>query len=100
MRPLNEIYNEKRQFVADLNKTMTVDGNIKSLTYARDFVSGEEIMLIRDGAATPFYINVTGNSLKAILTEASKFQLGLKPTGLIENRRAKVEFAKMFEGMV
>lgn len=97
MRPLNEIYNEKRQFVADLNKTLTIDSNIRSLHYARDFVTGEEVMLIKDGAATPFYILVTGNSLEAILSEANKFQLGLKPTGLVENRLARNEYAKMFE---
>ena len=99
MRPLNEIYNEKRQFVQDLNKTLTVDSNIRSLQYARDFVTGEEVMMIKDGALTPFYINVTGNSLQAILSEANKFQLGLKPTGLVENRGAKNVIAKMFEGV-
>lgn len=99
MRPLNEIYNEKRQFVEDLNKTLTIDSNIRSLQYARDFVTGEEVMLIKDGAATPFYILVTGNSLQAILSEANKFQLGLRPTGLVENRAARAEFAKMFEGV-
>ena len=98
MRPINEIYKEKKKFVADLNKTMTVDGNIESLTYARDFVTGDEIIMIRDGALTPYYINVTGNSLSAILSEANKFQLGLKPTGLIEDRMARKHYAKMFGG--
>ncbi len=99
MRPLNEIYNEKRQFVEDLNKTLTIDSNIRSLQYARDFVTGEEVMMIKDGTSTPYYILVTGNSLSAILSEANKFQLGLRPTGLVENRAARAEFAKMFEGV-
>lgn len=99
MRPLNEIYNEKRQFVEDLNKTLTIDSNIKCLVYVRDFVTGEEVMMIKDGALTPYYILVTGNSLEAILSEANKFQLGLKPTGLVENRHARIEIAKMFEGV-
>lgn len=99
MRPINEIYNEKRQFVEDLNKTMTASENIMGLKYARDFVSGTEVMMIRDGAATPHYINVTGNSLGAILSEASKFHLGIKPTGLVENRQARIALAKLFEGV-
>ena len=99
MRPLNEIYNEKREFVQNLNKTLTIDSNIKSLQYARDFVSGEEVLMIKDGTATPFYINVTGNSLQAILSEANKFQLGIKPTGLVENRMAKAALSKLFEGV-
>lgn len=99
MRPLNEIYNEKREFVQNLNKTLTIDSNIKSLQYARDFVSGEEVLMIKDGTATPFYINVTGNSLQAILSEANKFQLGIKPTGLVENRMARAALSKLFEGV-
>lgn len=99
MRPLNEIYNEKREFVQNLNKTLTIDSNIKSLQYARDFVSGEEVRMIKDGTATPFYINVTGNSLQAILSEANKFQLGIKPTGLVENRMARAALSKLFEGV-
>ena len=98
MKAINDVYNEKKKFVSDLNKTLTVDGNIQSLKYARDFVTGDEIMLITDGAMTPFYINVTGNSLSAILSEANKFQLGIKPTGLIENRTARKHYAKMFGG--
>ena len=102
MRPLNEIYNEKKRFVKDLNKTLTADGNIESLTYARDFVTGDEIMMIKDGTGTPHYINVTGNSLEAILSEANRFQLypkyGVKPTGLIEDRMARKHYAKMFGG--
>lgn len=99
MRPLHEIYNEKRQFVQDLNRTLTIDSNIRSLHYARDFVSGEEVMMIKDGTATPYYIMVTGNSLEAILSEANKFQLGLKPTGLVENRSARAALSKLFEGV-
>lgn len=97
MRSQNEIYNEKKQFVSDLNRTLTIDSNIRSLQYARDFVSGEEVMMINDGCNTPYYILVTGNSLEAILTEANRFQLGIKPTGLVENRAARVELSKMFE---
>lgn len=99
MRPLNEIYNEKRQFVQDLNITHTIDSNIKSLQYARDFISGEEVLLIKDGSLTPYYINVTGNSLSAILSEANRFQLGYKPVGLVENRHAKAVLARLFEGV-
>lgn len=99
MRPINEIYNEKMQFVSDLNKTMTIDGNIRSLRYARDYTSGNEVMMITDSALTPFFINVTGNSLETILSEANRFQLGLKPVGLVESREARKEYAKMFEGV-
>lgn len=97
MKSKVDVYNEKKQFVDALNAVMTVSDNIASLTYKVDMLTGNEAVMIKDGSATPHYINVTGNSLNAILSEVSAFQLRRKPTGLVESREGRVFFAKMFE---
>lgn len=100
MKAVIEVYNEKRQFVEDLNKIMTVASNITRLAYKADVLNRNEAVMIKDGSATPYYINVTGNSLQAILKEVSAFNLNLKPTGLVESREGREYYAKLFKEVV
>lgn len=96
MKSTIDVYNEKKKFVEALSAVMTVSDNISSLAYKFDALTGNEAVMVKDGAATPHYINVTGNSLQAILSEISAFQLRRKPLGLVESREGRVYFAKFF----
>ena len=99
LKSVIEVYNEKKKFIEDLDKVMTVAGNITSVVYRADPLTGSECVRITDGSATPFYVNVSANSLQAILKEVCAFELNLKPTGLVEGRDGREYFAKLFEGI-
>lgn len=96
MKSKVDVYNEKKQFVDALNAVMTVSDNIASLVYRYDALTENEVVMVKDGSATPYYINVSGNSLQAILSEICAFQLKRKPLGLVESREGRVYFAKLF----
>ena len=98
MKSVIEVYNEKKKFVEELDKVMS-GGNIKSIVYKADPLTGNECVRITDGSATPHYVNVSANSLQAIRKEVCAFELNLKPTGLVEGRAGREYFAKMFEGV-
>lgn len=97
MKSKVDVFNEKKQFVDELNKIMAVSDIIISIVYKADMLNGDEAVMVKDGSATPYYINVTGNSLNAILSEISAFQLKLKPVGLVESRKGREYYAKLFE---
>lgn len=99
MKSKVDVFNEKKQFVDELNKIMAVSDIIISIVYKADVLNGNEAVMVKDGSATPYYINVTGNSLNAILSEISAFQLKLKPAGLVESRKGREYYAKLFEGV-
>ena len=96
MKTKIEVFNEKKQFVERLNEVVTVASNITKLTYTVDFVNDDEVVRIQDGSATPYYVNVTGNSLQAILKEVSAFVLNRKPMGLVESRAGREYCASLF----
>ena len=96
MRQINEIYREKKQHVENLNAAFKVAGNISKLDYARDPMTGEEVVVIVDGAHRPHYVLVTANSLEAILDEICLFALNKKPTGYVENFKTCMELSKLF----
>lgn len=96
MRQINEIYREKKQHVEKLNEAFSVAGNIEKIEYARDPMTGEEVVAILDGARRPHYILVTANSLEATLDEICRFALNKKPTGYVEDYKTCVALAKLF----
>lgn len=96
MRPINEIYREKKKFVCDLELVFARSGRIRSMSYKRDFLTGDEVMMITDMAGDKHYVDVTADSLEAILTEACLFNLRTDPIGLIRNSKRREEVAAMF----
>lgn len=96
MRQINEVYREKKAHVEKLSEAFTVAGNISALDYARDPMTGEEVMMIVDGAHRPHYVLVTANSLEAILDELCLFALNRKPTGYVDNYKTCVALSKLF----
>ena len=96
MRQINEVYREKKQLIERMNAAFNVAGNITRLDYARDPMTGEEVVVIVDGAHRPHYVLVTANSLEAILDEICRFALNKKPTGYVENFKTCVALSKLF----
>lgn len=96
MKPINEIYKEKAKFVCDMEPVFNRSGRIRSLSYRRNFLTGDEVMMITDKSGDKHYVDVTADSLEAILTEACLFNLKTDPIGLIKNSKRREEIAAMF----
>ena len=96
MRQINEVYREKKAHVEKLNEAFSVAGNIKRIEYARDPITGEEVVIIIDSTLRPHYVLVTANSLEATLDEICLFALNKKPTGYVEDFKTCAALAKLF----
>ena len=92
------IYERKADYVSQLDKILDVSKYFDRIDYARDFLSGDEYLRIRNVIGDTFYINVTGNSESAILLEVARFVNGTTPTGYVTSRDARLRASKNFRG--
>ena len=94
------VYERKADYVSQLDKILDVSKYFDRIDYARDFLSGDEYLRIRNVIGDTFYINVTGNSESAILLEVARFVNGTTPTGYVTGRDARLRASKPFRGTV
>ena len=100
MADMKHIYDRKRQYVESLNEPLSALTDFEALEYARDPITGEEFIRLRDKLGQAFYVNVTGNSEEAILKEVSRMTLGNKAHGFVVNREKIRTIAPMFRRAV
>lgn len=94
------IYEQKAEYVRQLQNILDVSEYFDSIDYNRDYLSGDEYIRIRNAVGDTFYINVTGNSESAILLEVARFINGLRPTGYVTDREARWRVSKLFRRAV
>lgn len=94
------IYDKKKAFVESLNGPLTALRDFEAIEYARDPITCDEYIRIRDKLGQAFYINVTGNSEEAILLEVSRITLGTKAVGFVTSREKIRAIAPMFRKAV
>ena len=94
------IYEQKAEYVRQLQNILDVSEYFESIDYNRDYLSGDEYIRIRNAVGDTFYINVTGNSESAILLEVARFVNGLRPTGYVTDREARWRVSKLFRKAV
>lgn len=94
------IYEQKAEYVRQLQNVLDVSEYFDSIDYNRDYLSGDEYIRIRNAVGDTFYINVTGNSESAILLEVARFVNGLRPTGYVTDREARWRVSKLFRKAV
>ncbi len=94
------IYEQKAEYVRQLQNILDVSEYFDSIDYNRDYLSGDEYIRIRNAVGDTFYINVTGNSESAILLEVARFVNGLRPTGYVTDREARWRVSKLFRKAV
>ena len=94
------IYEQKAEYVRQLQNVLDVSEYFDSIDYNRDYLSGDEYIRIRNAVGDTFYINVTGNSESAILLEVARFINGLRPTGYVTDREARWRVSKLFRRAV
>ena len=100
MADMKHIYDRKRQYVESLNKPLSALTDFEALEYARDPITGEEFIRLRDKLGQAFYVNVTGNSEEAILLEVARMTLGTKTIGFVTSRERIRKIAPMFRRAV
>ena len=90
-------YEAKRKLVEDFGR-LCVQGEsseISGFDYARKFITGEEFVRVRKRDGEVKFINVTGNSMEAILIELARYINLRTATGLVissEGRKYAAEF--------
>lgn len=94
------IYEQKAEYVRQLQNVLDVSEYFDSIDYNRDYLSGDEYIRIRNAVGDTFYINVTGNSESAILLEVARFINGLRPTGYVTDMEARWRVSKLFRRAV
>ena len=94
---INAIYTQKKEYVDWLSHCIKPSSDIKEIEYARDALSYGEYIRFKDHLGGVGYVNVTGDSLEAILHEVCKVVLLLEPTGMVRSFEAKREIAKYFK---
>lgn len=94
------IYEKKADYVAQLEKVLEVSKHFDSIDYARDYLRGDEFVRIKNVVGDTFYINVTGNSESAILLEVSRFLTGVRPTGFVTSKEARLRASQLFRKAV
>lgn len=94
------IYEQKAEYVRQLQNILDVSEYFDSIDYNRDYLSGDEYIRIRNAVGDTFYINVTGNSESAILLKVARFVNGLRPTGYVTDREARWRVSKLFRKAV
>ena len=100
MADLKHIYDKKKKYVDSLNTVLTALTDFEAIEYARDPISCEEFIRIRDKLGQAFYVNVTGNSEEAIFKEVSRMALETKAVGFVTNRDKIRAIAPMFRKAV
>lgn len=94
------IYEQKAEYVRQLQNVLDVSEYFDRIDYNRDYLSGDEYIRIRNAVGDTFYINVTGNSESLILLEVARFINGLRPTGYVTDREARWRVSKLFRRAV
>ena len=97
---MKHIYDKKKAFVESLNAPLTALRDFDAIEYARDPITCDEYIRVRDKLGQAFYVNVTGNSEEAILKEVSRITLGERATGFVTNRERIRAIAPMFRKAV
>ena len=97
---MKHVYEKKGKFIESLNSPLSVLRDFEAIEYARDPISGEEYIRIRDNIGQAFYINVTGDSEEIILLELAKLLVNQRPTGFITSTSTKRTIAPMFRKAV
>ena len=97
---MKHIYDKKKAFVESLNAPLTALRDFEAIEYARDPITCDEYIRIKDKLGQAFYINVTGNSEEAILKEVSRMALEMKAVGFVTNRDRIRAIAPMFRKAV
>ena len=96
MKP-EEVYAEKKSFVEDdIAKVLGIYPSFEGIDYAVDASTGEEFVRIKDETNGPAFINITGNSLSAILQEVCRVCLMQRPMGLVTNAQTRRDIAPLF----
>lgn len=98
MRQINEYYKEKKAKFDALAAAFADAKNIEQIRYARDPITGEEVVCITDRAAIPHYILVTANSDDENENEIARFKLNQRPKGYVQSYGIKCDLAKLFRG--
>lgn len=96
MRQINEHYRAKREKFAALKEAFSDAANITGIEYARDPITGEEVVRITDRAFVPHYILVTANTDDENENEIARFKLNYKPNGYVDDYDTKCRLAGMF----
>lgn len=96
MKQINEHYRAKRDKFAALNVAFSDAKNITGIEYARDPMTGEEVVRITDRAFVPHYILVTANSDDENENEIARFKLNFRPNGYVDDFDTKCRLARMF----
>lgn len=94
------IYEQKADYVKQLQTVLGVSDRFDRIDYTRDFLRGDEYIRIKNTVGDTFYINVTGNSESAILMEVARFVNGVRPTGYITNEDTRWRVAQLFRKAV
>lgn len=97
---MKHIYDKKAKFVESLNEPLKAMRDFEAIEYARDPITCDEYIRVRDTLGQAFYVNVTGNSEEAILLEVSRMTLGTKAVGFITSRERIRAIAPMFRKAV
>ena len=97
---MKHIYDKKKAFVESLNAPLTALRDFEAIEYARDPITCDEYIRVRDKLGQAFYVNVTGNSEEAILLEVARMTLGTKAVGFVTNRERIRAIAPMFRKAV
>ena len=97
---MKHIYDKKKAFVESLNAPLTALRDFEAIEYARDPITCDEYIRIKDKLGQVFYVNVTGNSEEAILLEVARMTLGTKAVGFVTNRERIRAIAPMFRKVV
>lgn len=96
MKQINEYYRAKKEKFAALDVAFSDAANITGIEYARDPITGEEVVKITDRAFIPHYILVTANTDDENANEIARFKLNKKPKGYVDDYALKCRFARMF----
>ena len=97
---MKHIYEKKKAYVDSLNGPLKALTDFEAIEYARDPITCDEYIRIKDKLGQAFYVNVTGNSEEAILKEVSRMTLEMKAIGFVTNRDRIRAIAPMFRKAV
>ena len=97
---MKHIYDKKKAFVESLNEPLKAMRDFEAIEYARDPITCDEYIRIKDKLGQVFYVNVTGDSEEAILLEVARMTLGTKAVGFVTSRERIRAIAPMFRKAV
>lgn len=89
-------YNERKQYIRDLEKVLKPIQDFNRLKYACEYYADTEYLQLIDVLGGAVFIDITAKSLEEIFKEVTRAINGQTPYGLVKDLETKRHIAGLF----